>query len=143
MGMDMLTIGYTTRPVPEYSKEALLAIVSAFTTKWLEENIDAIDESGCYESVDELRRAIDQGAEEFDALATGSHRMGVNYGIPGTTLWFTVSGGGSWGDDPYEGWSELGIFIRTCIQSPELAEAAGFICYGIPDATTAAAYPKG
>lgn len=143
MGMDLLTIGYTTTLVPDYSTEAVLALVEGLPREWLEEHMDVIDSSGCYDTLEELRTAITAGAGEFDALLSGSHRMGADYPIPGTTLFFTVSGGGSWGDAPYDGWSELVIFIETCAQSPELAEATGFVCYGIPDAATAAAYPKG
>jgi hypothetical protein len=142
MGMDLLTYGFTTRSPKHYSDEAVKAILAALTDEWIEENFDDLDPSGGTESVEEARTLLDRGFEEYSAILKGDHRMAADYFVPGTELFFTITGGGSWGDGPYDNWYDLGIFLNACHLLPALAEAAMLVCWGLPDAATMAKYPK-
>lgn len=142
MGMDLLTYGFTVRSPKHYDAEAVKATLAALTDEWIEENFDDLDPSGGAESVEETRTLLERGFEEYDAIFKGDHRMSAGYDVPGTDLFFTITGGGSWGDDPYDYWYDLGIFLNAAHLIPALAEATALVCWGLPDAATMAKYPK-
>lgn len=142
MGMDLLTYGFTTRNPKHYSAEAVKATLAALTDNWIEDNFDDLDPSGGTEDIAEARRLLEDGADSYRLILNGDHRMAADYLIPGTDLFFTITGGGSWGDDPYDGWYALGIFLNATHLLPALAEAAALVCWGLPDAATMAKYPK-
>jgi hypothetical protein len=152
MGMDLIGVGFTRRNDRECSVEKIDALIDAIPDDKLrdEDFLSAIDPSEAvlnpdWEDAavpDYVRDALKQGALEYGSALSG-HRSSLDFGIPGTPLEFIFAGGDSWGDDPFEGWSELVLFLSLAEHDAALAEAAGFVCGGLPDAATVARYAGG
>jgi hypothetical protein len=130
--MDLLVYGFTTRTPEHFDQAALNTALAALTDEMLDGTFGHLDPSGGVESVEELREYLTSGAEVYGSILSGDHRMASDFLIPGTDLFFTVTGGGSWGDDPYDDWYALGIFLNACDQFHQIAEAAAFVCAGLP-----------
>ena len=129
MGMDLITHGFTAED--EKCNEAGMRVaLDTITDEWIEDNADALDPSGGFEPED-MRGMIETGVEDYLLHIKGDHRSGNFYTIPGSTHKFYIAGGGSWGDDPYDDWSALGVFLSVCELVPELAQASGYFGYGI------------
>jgi hypothetical protein len=133
MGMDLITIGFTVtpNPTPKDDPEALTGIIRALSDDWLTDHLDNIDPQENYEDMADLRAAIVNGAGDYEMHRSGMHRYGAFYEINGTPRYFIIAGGSSWGDDPYEDWSDLTLFINACELLPDLAMAAGYCGAGI------------
>jgi len=147
MGMDLLTHGWTVEKNTAGASSHELAeplhhILNALPDVWFtDERMQTLDENEYYAPLEgdesgaqlsNLRNALTVGAEDYALHLTGMHRHGTSYPILGTDMWFHIAGGGSWGDDPYFGWNELGMFLAACYLLRELADAAGYVCAGLP-----------
>jgi len=139
--MDLVGVGFTHDKGrgcdPAVFGPVAAAVAAGLTDDELEamEFITAPEGFGTREElVDLLVRA----AEEYASTVAG-HRSTVHYGIPGTSLEFVFAGGGSWGDDPYDGFSDLVVFVDACDQFPVLAAASGLVCQGLPGPAASAA----
>jgi hypothetical protein len=128
--MDLLTIGWTAR-ASDYDTAAVMAVLNTITMDWIKDQAEVLDPSGGYELAD-LHEMLLTGAEDYQGHMQGTHRYGTVYDVPtGDDLLFYIAGGGSYGDDPYDDWSALGMFVNACEARPELAAAAGFFGGGI------------
>lgn len=129
MGMDLITVAYTSTE-RGIDADAAKTIISTLTA----EEIQAIDRladlswlgtDGDEEVLDLLRAGADV-AGNLDDL-----RLAVTYKIGDTDRWFYLAGGGSWGDDPFDGYTALCAFLCACETVPRLAEACDFLGGGI------------
>ena len=143
MGMDLIGTGFTIRTDRKCDLDAIGRAIDAIPDERLRDDdfISALDPSGGWmpENIDDVRGVLKAGAREYDSAMDG-HRMSLAYPVRGTALLFVWAGGGSWGDDPFEGFSELCSFIELCSLVGEVGAAAGFVCGGLPSATTVARY---
>ena len=147
MGMDLIGAGWTIDTdhlkVSGDDEHAGTAAVAEFmrtlggTT--ILSHMDQLDYSGRFEGEDDadlidiVRTTIQQGYEvsiEYGGRATNT------WDIPGTNLMFVYMGGGSWGDDPFDGFDALTMFLIACEVWPDLGEKVGFVCAGLPDIST-------
>ena len=144
MGMDLIGAGFTRRSDKKCSVDAIDAIINAIPDDTLrdEEYLSALDPNGVLDRAgdpehvdfpDFVRDILKSGAREYDSAISG-HRMSTDYYIQGTPLEFVWTGGGSWGDDPFEGFSDLCLFIDLASQNETIREASGFVCGGLPGA---------
>ena len=137
MGMDLIGVGFTIRTDRKCDLDAIGRAIEALPDERLDDAdfIDALDPSGAGMDFtpEELRDYLNQGAEEFDSASLG-HRMSIAYPVQGTALLFIWTGGGSWGDDPFDGFTPLCYFINLCSMVDDVREAAGFVCGGLPGA---------
>jgi len=138
MGADLVGIGFTHDRRITCAEEALLAVVSAIRDEVLtDEVLGFIDPAGAYDGEDlpAIREALAEGAVEY-LSAICQHRMAVGYDIPGTELTFVFAGGATWGDDPFDGFAALCLFVRAAEVFADLGDRAGLVCGGLPDPAT-------
>jgi len=145
MGMDFISASFTHDTSKPCDVMAIGALLDGITDGQLHDPdfLGALDPSAhfdedCQDEPDfpeEVRDTLKAGAAEYAALIEGS-RWSMARTIPGTTLEFVTAGGSSWGDDPFEGFSELCLFIDALDALPDVAQAAGFVCGGLPDVPT-------
>jgi hypothetical protein len=138
MGMDLITTAWTQEN-GKTDADAVRAIIASLTDDEITSQTEVLDPSGRLgfsdfpdDEAEELRAWISNGADVY--LNVDELRLHDCYPLPDTGLWFYVVGGGSWGDDPFDGFTDLTTFIEACSIWPELAEAAGFVCGGLPKA---------
>lgn len=91
------------------------------------------EDDGAYEenkrTAQEIRDTLKFGATvAFDSEA----RVLNCWDIPGTSLMFNLMGGGSWGDDPFDGYSALVMFLNSLEFWSELKELTSVVCGGLP-----------
>ena len=142
MGYDLIGAGFTRRNDKGCDLDAIDALIDAIPDEKLrdEEYLNTIDPADSVLNIVAdhpdtpalVRDALKEGAREYDAADSG--HMSVDFLFPGTSLGFVFAGGGSYGDDPYEGWSELMLFLNFAEHESAVAEAAGFVCGGLPSA---------
>lgn len=152
MGMDLVGAGFTRNSAVECDLDAIDRAIDLIPDETLrdEDFLRLIDPSERLYSLDpddddfpsDVRDNLKSGAREFDSAVTG-HRMSLSYYINGTPLEFVWTGGGSWGDDPYDGWSDLILFVEFADAVEGVAQLAGYVCGGLPDASVVAQYAKG
>ena len=138
MGMDLVGAGFTRRNDVKCDIDAIDAIINAIPDEKLEDEafLNAIDPSGYLgsdmdDSWEGVRDALKEGAREFDSALMG-HRMSTSFTIAGSPLEFVWAGGGSWGDDPWDGFTSLCYFINFAEQDIHVRYASGFVCGGLP-----------
>lgn len=142
MGMDLIGAGFTV----DISKtpcdlDAINALIDGLTDEQLndDEFLNRVDPSDyltySMDEEEDIPRAVRDGlkvaATEYERTVAG-HRMTADYQIPETSLWFFFAGGGSWGDDPYDGWNDLCIFTNFCEVNESIAHIAGYVSGGLP-----------
>jgi hypothetical protein len=136
IGMDLIGVGYTRRSDKTVDRAAVEAAIDAIPEERLLYGsfLDAIDPSEHLSderpAPAEVRAYLKRGALEY----ASSHRMAVEYQMRGTALVFVFAGGGSWGDDPFDGFDDLCGFVNLCEMVDAVADAAGFVCGGLPSA---------
>lgn len=145
MGMSIVAVGFThdTRNKTPLSviTEALREVPDSVLTD--EEFINTIDPSGRWDGenigADDIRDTLLGGAIEYNNALAG-HRSTAGWPIPGTSLEFSFVGGESWGDDPFEGFDELCMFLDAVRPLGLPVEKTGLVCNGLPDPETAGRY---
>ena len=145
MGMDLIMVGWTQNR-KSTDKAELVALIDELLDTTLLARKHELDESGLLEveseSEDEdpriLREWLKDGADTYAEM--DARRVAQSWVIPETDLRFMTAGGGSWGDDPFDGWSSLCMFLAACEVFPALGEAAGYVCGGLPSPSIAAAH---
>lgn len=155
MGMDFLSVGWTTSRAIETDEEQVKHFLDKLGTEQVLSQIDTLDPGGMYEwDTDDDCQILDNeenrvvAQEVRDTLKFGASvafdpnsRMANTWQIPGTSLDFTVMGGGSWGDDPFDGYSAVVMLMEALHIWPELKQLTGVICGGLPSAEVIAAWP--
>lgn len=144
MGADLIAATFTTDSCTQPSLSHLADYIRAVPAERLtsREFLVTIDPGEFFdENVDAetIRDALISGANEYFA-ATKGHRHAIGIPIPGTTLWFHFAGGDSWGDDPFDGFTDLIRFIDATDALGLSTEETGIVCGGIPDPVTALRY---
>lgn len=165
MGMDFISAGWTTDSNYKTDEESVNRWIDDLSDFAVLTRLDQLDESGAFEWEVHLTEPDEHGAEfpidehheddgayeenkrtaqEIrDTLKVGAAvafdsdgRLSNAWPIPGTSLVFNLMGGGSWGDDPFDGYTPLVMFIDALEIWPDLKELTGVVCGGIPDALT-------
>lgn len=130
MGADLISVTWTSEGRPDYKRVTeRIAELPETTLDYLlatSQTLGYID-AGDY---DEVRDVLRDGFTQYELSVLGDHRF-TNVHPVSTGALVCTSGGDSWGDDPYEGWSNLCAFLDACEEDDELARAAGFIGWGI------------
>lgn len=130
MGMDIIGVGYTVDTKREtLQKEAVEAFIAAMPEIDDDDPI-SWDPSGIISDLDNWRHMLRKGAEEFVYTAEES-RMVVDFPVGDTGNTFVFTGGGSWGDDPFDGFTNLCLFINLLDESPELRALTNYVGGGI------------
>jgi len=149
MGQDMISAGWTSTRSRDVDEEQAKRFFDRLSTEQVLSQLDRLDASGGFEApeTDDDLNILDN--EENRALATemrdmlkfgasvafdSEARMSNVWEIPGTTLSFTVMGGGSWGDDPFDGYSALVMFIDSLNVWVGLRALTDVVCGGLPHA---------
>lgn len=167
MGMDLISAGWTTTRERKTDEEAVARYIGDLSDFAILANIDRLDESGrwCVHLGDPdhagAKFPIEEGHEDTgaveenkqtaqeirDALLAGAEvmtdsniRMSNVWSIPGTTLDFTVMGGGSWGDDPFDGYTDVCMLTVALDLWPGLRTMTDVVCGGLPSADVIAAH---
>jgi hypothetical protein len=146
MGMDLIGAGFTRNSAVECKIDLIDVAIDLIPDASLEDEtyLNLIDPAGNFDTVEpeEIRDYLKSGAREYDSAVSG-HRMAISYYINGTPLEFVWAGGGSWGDDPFDGFTELCYFTNFAEVDEGIAQLAGYVCGGLPNATTIAEYATG
>lgn len=127
MGVDLIVHGFTVAPseVGRFDADALRRLVGGMTPTDAE-----LDEVGAFD-VDGWRLAMAAGAAEYVAAVDG-HRFSASYVIRDRSpRWFVLVGGSSSGDDPFDGFGALSVFLDSLALWPALAAGSGFLGWGI------------
>lgn len=74
--------------------------------------------------------SLTEGFNEYEHLLTDSTRYSVIWPINDERT-FITAGGTSGGDDPFEAWGQLDLFLEVAAQRPVLAELIGFCGWGV------------
>lgn len=122
MGAELLLAVWTT--TGDCDTERMRTAIEAMD-KDVVLGIDAYEESAA-DVYERLLSAVD----DYAMILDGSHRYG-DLRAAGPDRFVAISGGASWGDDPYAGWSELCLLLDACGASEGLASAAGYIGGGV------------
>jgi len=155
MGMDLIGVGFTHNRNVKCSSDAIENAINSIPDATLldEGFLNRIDPSGYLgdgggsgdpehvDYPDYIRDFLKEGAQEYDSAVSG-HRLTTYYEIGGTPLSFTWTGGGSWGDDPFDGFTPLCYFIALLELDPGIAQLAGFVAGGLPNATIVNEYAE-
>lgn len=130
MGADMIVVSWTTDE-SDLDRAAIVDAIAAFPEGRLNDLFAESQSLGPLSEYDfsQARSVLAVGMAEYLLSVDGVHRHTASEQIDGT-LWHYTSGGSSWGDDPYENWSELFCFLEACAEDPALARAAGFVGWG-------------
>jgi hypothetical protein len=158
MGMSFISVGWTTTSTRKPDEEGVARYIDGLSDYALLERLDRLDGSGQYEwevHRDDDLRLIEEGHEDDgaveenqrtaqeirDTLKAGAAaafdsdaRMSNVWEIRGSTLVFTVMGGGSWGDDPFDNYSALVMFLEALEVWPDLKELTDILHGGAPTA---------
>jgi len=132
--MDLVGVGFTRDKGGECDPAVVGSVAAAVVAGLTDDEFEGIGFAAAPEEFDTREDLVDllvRAAEEYASTVAG-HRSTVHYGIPGTDLEFVFAGGGSWGDDPYDGFTDLVVFVEACDLFPALAAAFGFVCQGLP-----------
>ena len=109
------------------------------------ELVDEDDEDGEDDGFDTVTAELEAGGEVYASIfASDSYFrleaihefVGMDEeGDPDLRL-LVIAGGGSWGDDPFDGFNSLCYFISACEIYPDLAERVGFLGAGVETGMT-------
>ena len=137
MGMSLVGVGFTVDTERECKTDEVIRFIHGLADEEFDDELlGMIDPSGGYlEDADQAREALKSGAQEFSSARDG-HRSTMYYTIPGTHLVFVWAGGGTWGDDPFDGFTDLCIFVEYAAVSKQVADLAGFVSGGLPHVDT-------
>jgi hypothetical protein len=133
--MDLITVGWTMDNTKkgDFDKAKELIATWVPSRERIDEMLEDVTGGLTEEELDEgetllsvLKNYLLAGLEVYFT----NDRMVNSYHISGD-YFFHIAGGGSWGDDPFDGWSGLVAFLDACDWNEELAEAAGYIGGGI------------
>lgn len=139
MGQDLITVTWATDPTRTIDEDAVRAFIAAIDLDNLTPALDAalgnygLDE----DDSDSIRDRLTEGFEQYKLVRIGHHRYATSLPVPRTggrpPLWLHTAGGASWGDDPFEGYTDLCVFLEVIdSEDPALQEAAAFAGYGVP-----------
>jgi hypothetical protein len=130
MGMDLIGIGYTIDPRKDtIQMDAVKEFVAALPE--IDDN-DPIswDPSGIISDTDDWRWMLERGAKEYLDTADAS-RLVIDFEIGRTGNTFVFTGGGSWGDDPFDGYTYLCLFTNLLDENEELRALTNYVGGGI------------
>lgn len=146
MGADLIGAAFTTDCTmePGLSLSRIADHIRAIPADTLmgEEFLAVIDPQGRWDgeaNAEAVRDALISGATEYHAAVLG-HRYSIGIPIPGTSLMLHFAGGESYGDDPFEGFHDLCVFVDAVPALGLPVEDTGLVCGGLPDPTTALRY---
>jgi hypothetical protein len=148
--MDLIGVGFTRNQNVKCRIDLIDLAIDGIPDETLRDEafLNAIDPAGILDRAgdpehvdftDFVRETLKNGAREYDSAVSG-HRMSTDFYIQGTPLEFVWAGGGSWGDDPFDGFSDLCVFINFCPSDDGVRELAGYVCGGLPGAALVALY---
>lgn len=136
MGADLITLGYTAvhRP-PSPSDDEVAALVQTHADALRQNRVQATG-SALGEDY------FDTDADYLAAIVTGAlvvrdARNGVRYQsiygfeVNGEDRDFVLLGGTSWGEVPFDGYDQVGLFLESTRVVPELGAALGVLGVGI------------
>jgi len=156
MGQDFISAGWTSTRSRKTDEEQVKQFLDRLSTEEVLTHIERLDPQGRFETeieydddlaildtagnnaaAQEVRDALKYGASvAFDS----DGRLGNLWEIPGTTLGFTVMGGGSYGDDPFEGYTDVVMLIDSLGIWDGLRDLTDVVCGGLPHADVVAAH---
>lgn len=131
MGMDLIGAGFTvdTRREP-VNLSAVLAYIEGMEEPDPNEPI-SWDPAGLIMSDDDDWRAmLRTGVEEYVAVNNAS-RLVVDFPVGETGNTFVFTGGGSWGDDPFDGFTPLLLFINLLDEDAALRALTNYVGGGV------------
>lgn len=150
MGADLILGGFTTKAIPtdEYAKieenaRGVLTALTDYPQAWLGSDLaTALMEWSGGEEIDPgdsddtgLRDAalpaLEMGLVAYMVLMGGSVRWATSWDILAGKAVFHTFGGTTWGDDPFDEWGELMFLASVASVEPALAEAIGFLGWGV------------
>lgn len=111
MGADLLLLGFTVEG--ELDLDRGRAFITALSD---DQVLDLTGDSQFAGGLDvddaEAHRSMLEAGlvEAFEAFL--GHRHSTSWPVS-DRRWFVTAGGATWGDDPFDGWSSLGLFIDT------------------------------
>jgi hypothetical protein len=79
----------------------------------------------------EVLPGLENGLGAYMDCLTGGPRWLVTWDILSGKAVFHTVGGTSWGDDPFDDWDDLLFFVNVASVTPALAEAIGFLGWGV------------
>lgn len=152
MGADLILAGFTTKPeehiyehgTRDANARGIIAALIDAPAQWLTgglsgalvewgpgEDIDPGD-SDDTEMVGTVLPGLETGLETYMAIvAPGAGRWLVSWEILSGKATFHTVGGTSWGDPPFDEWDDLLFFLNVADATPALAEAIGFLGWGV------------
>ena len=129
MGMDLIGVGYTV-DTPEEPSVVLAQLVVGLHRESIETAWEQIDEDGKWDEPGLVFDSVMAGTVWFGER--NAMRMSVSYKVPGhDNRRFYFAGGGSWGDEPFEGFDHLCMFLNACAVIPKLGRSLGVLGCGI------------
>lgn len=128
MGAELITLDWTAEN-PADPRQIDLAVAD-LADVLIDRLMDESQPLGWCDSTDEARLALKRGATEYQLVIFGDHRYGTSQQIR-DDLWHYTAGAESWGDDPFDGFSDLWAFLEACALDSFLASVSGFVSWGI------------
>jgi hypothetical protein len=112
--MDLIGASWTYDTTkPPVDKDAFYALIHSI--EYPEDEPIPWDHSGTVSdgNVDDWRNLLMDGAQEYED-AIGGHRMSIEWSVGDRDdRSFVFTGGGSWGDDPFDGFTPLTLFLNA------------------------------
>jgi hypothetical protein len=149
MSQAFISAGWTIDMAREPDEEQVKQFIDRLSTEQVLSQIGRFDPAGQYDwdepdSDDDLNildteANLDMAQEVRDTLKFGASvvfdtdtQMSNTWAIPGSTLGFVIMGGGSYGDDPFDGYSAVVMFIESLNVWTGLRGLTNVICGGLP-----------
>jgi len=159
MSKAFISAGWTTIQSKVPDEEQVKRFIDRLSTEQVLSQMNRLDPQGQYDwdepdsdddlnildteenlaTAQEVRDTLKFGASvAFDADAQ-TYNV---WEIPGTTLGFHIMGGGSYGDDPFDGYSAVVMFIDSLDIWHGLRGLTDVVCGGLPHADVIAQHLK-
>lgn len=131
MGMDMIGVGFTVDQNKQWQEDKVKEAIAQINFEDMEE-ISKWDYAGLFDFTEwdeeECRDYMTEGFKVAQEIL--NYRATVTFTITDTT-YFVFAGGGSWGDDPFEGFTELDVFLNYVDFHPEVRKYTPILGLGI------------
>lgn len=151
MGADLILAGFTTKPIiraeelatRDANARGIIAALIDRPAQWLVGGLaGALVEWGPGEDIDPgdaddtamvgaVLPGLETGLKTYMEILTTGDRCEVSWDILSGKAVFHTVGGTSWGDSPFEEWDDLLFFLNVASIEPALAEAIGFLGWGV------------
>jgi hypothetical protein len=151
MSETFISAGWTTTGDYKTDEEAVKQFIDGLGMHDILNHLDELDPQGRYENEvetgDDLEILDTEENRRYAAGIQADLKVGLDvlgdldenvWVIPGTDLFFHVMGGASYGDNPFEGYDELVMFLNSLDLWDGLRELTDVVCGGLPGATVVA-----